>query len=160
MFDFHKKTEYEKVIGRIHCTFIYFPHEMFNAITALSQKYNITPTKAIQSLVEIALENNFTPDFKYIPCAPRSKQINFVITPGIKKEKSILSQLRFPKKQINQIRQFAQKNYLTLSASIRLLISTAFQYNFDEDLNYIKATQLSQSTEYSANSPLIVLDKI
>ena len=160
MFDFHKKTEYEKVIGRIHCTFIYFPHEMFNAVTALSQKYNITPTKAIQSLIEIALENNFTPDFKYIPCIPRSRQIKYVVTQKAGKEKSILFQIRFPKKQINQIRQFAQKNYLNLSASIRLLISTAFQYNFDEDLNYIKATPLSQSTEYSANSPLIVLDKI
>ncbi len=159
MFDFYKKTEYEKVIGRIHCTFIYFPHEMFNAITALSQKYNITPTKAIQSLIEIAFENNFTPDFKYIPCVPRSRQIKYVVTTNAR-EKSILFQIRFPKKQINQIRQFAQKNYLNLSASIRLLISTAFQYNFDEDFNYIKATPLSQSTEHSANSPLIVLDKI
>lgn len=140
--------------------YVSFPVELFDCLERMADKYDSTMSNSLRTLLYVALKNNFTPSFNYIPCEQRSNFRQYTINPKrSQRPKTILLQFRISKRLIAKIRAISEKYSITASQSVRMLASIALQYNYTEKLEFIKALLISNGEpDARMQSPIIFLD--
>lgn len=133
-------------------------------LTLIYQPSSVQNT--IRTLIYTALKNNFTPDLNYIPCVQLSEPVN-VTLPGTNfthdPRKTYSVSFNASPKLFAKLQTIAQKYSSTMSDTVRMLITIALQYNYDESLSFKPAQPLSSAFDTQSATtalPLFIIDTI
>lgn len=142
-------------------TGVVLPAQTSQLVDELVTKFKDYKANTLRALMYVALKNNFDSDFEYIPCKERRPAPPMVAFKN-SKGKSIEEMVSCSPTLLAKIDKLVEKNNSNRSAIMRMLICVAIQYNYDEDLKYIKAEPISyeEKAKQFQNNIVILLDEI
>lgn len=138
---------------------VIFKRSTAEKIRKIALASNKSAHDTILFLVNTAIKYNYTKDFRYIPCKPRTDE-DFTLP---KKESSCKINLLISHSLNKKLENIMSLNLCgSKSAAIRSLVETALLYDYDKNLFFHAPQKLSasNSSQNKTSNDIIMLDII